>query len=204
MSTTFKDSERYAKAVAMIDAANLEDPRRVSDGEAQHPYELLYARRVLDWIQRLAADASEALLLSGRGQHICRWMIPRERYAMDLKGYLEWRETLKQFHAEKMEAILNEAGYPRSFTARVRGLITKELYPDDSEARTLEDALCLVFLEMQLTDMVKSKPGDRVVEIVRKLWTKMTPVAQRCALALELDEAARATLLRATGNSESP
>ena len=88
------DSERFTKAIRRFDAANAEDPEtEVVEGES-YPRELLYAQRMSAWLERYAPDASEALRLAVRCQHIRRWVIPRRDYPMDRRGYLQWRTTL--------------------------------------------------------------------------------------------------------------
>ena len=89
------DSDRFTAAIAQIDAANAADPNRESYQGRAEPRELLYSRRMSDWLSRLAPDASEALRLAARGQHICRWTIPRGSYPMDRTGYLRWRNECK-------------------------------------------------------------------------------------------------------------
>ena len=72
--------ERYSAAIAAFDQANAEDPNQeVVDGK-EYPKELLYARRMSEMQQRYAPDASEAVRLAVRAQHIQRWKIPRGNY----------------------------------------------------------------------------------------------------------------------------
>ena len=108
----------FQKAIERFDEENGRDPNSEVDGGVPHPRELLYARRLTEWVLRLVPEASESLRLAARCQHICRWMIPRETYPMTRAGYLRWRNDLKQFHAKKSEAILREAGYGEEMIAR--------------------------------------------------------------------------------------
>jgi len=71
------DSDRFTAAIAQIDAANAADPNRESYQGREEPKEILYSRRMSDWLMRLAPDASDALRLAVHGQHICRWTILR-------------------------------------------------------------------------------------------------------------------------------
>ena len=72
------DATRLQAALDRFDAANGADPHRaVADGREQ-PEALLYGRRMTEWLRRLSPDASEALRLAVRCQHLCRWMIPRD------------------------------------------------------------------------------------------------------------------------------
>jgi hypothetical protein len=178
----------FQKAVDLFDAENAHDPNiEVADG-ASHPREWLYARRLTDQVLSLAPDASEALRLAARCQHICRWMIPRSSQPMTRAGYLRWRAELKQFHARKSGEILREAGYSDDMITRVQDLNLKRNFPGDPESRILEDALCLVFLEFQFADLVRKTDDDKIINAVRKTWQKMTPAAHERALLLPFGE----------------
>jgi hypothetical protein len=190
-------SPAFQKAIEQFDAENARDPNtEMSDG-ASHPRECLYAQRLTDWVLKLAPDASEALRLAARCQHICRWMIPRSSQPMTRAGYLRWRNELKQFHARKSGGILREAGYSDEMIARVQDLNLKKNFPDDPESRILEDALCLVFLEFQFADLVRKTDEDKIINAVRKTWQKMTPVARERALLLPFGEKEKALIVRA-------
>jgi hypothetical protein len=54
----------------------------------------------------------------------------------------------------------------------------------------LEDAACLVFLEHGLAEFVRKYPREKVVDVLRKTWRKMTEGGHRAALELELGEVA--------------
>jgi len=70
--------ERFAKAIALFDAANAQDPNQ-DEGQ---PKELLYAKRMTDMIGRFAPEASEVAQLAVRAQHIQRWTVPRSNYPL--------------------------------------------------------------------------------------------------------------------------
>jgi hypothetical protein len=178
------EPERFAAACRQFDLLNSEDPQTEEcDGE-KRPRELLYAERLTRWVLKLAPDAPEALKLAARCQHLRRWMIPRSQYPMTRAGYLQWRSTLKQFHADQSEAVLRESGYPDSVIARVRDLNLKRKLAVDPEMQVLEDALCLVFLEWQLTDLASKTDEEKTVNALRKSWLKMSPAAREHALKL--------------------
>lgn len=152
------------------------------------PRELVYAERLTAWLLRLAPTASEALRLAARCQHICRWQIPRDTYPMDRPGYLKWRTDLKKFHAQKSGEILREIGYPEEMIVRVQELNLKKKFPNDPETQTLEDALCLVFLQFQFADLAAKTPPEKVVTALQKSWAKMSPGARAEALKLNYTE----------------
>ena len=159
-----KHSPAFERAVARFDEENARDPNR-EGGEAR---ELVYARRLAAWVARLAPDASEALQLAARCQHICRWMIPRASQPMTRAGYLRWRAELKEFHAAKAGKILHEAGYDEAMRLRVRDLNLKKNFPYDPEGQVLEDALCLVFLNFNLRNWRRGRRRTKLSTRCRK------------------------------------
>ena len=181
---SYQTSERFKRAIARFDEENSRDPNfEVVDG-VKRSRELLYAERLSNWVGRFAPNASEALLLAARCQHLCRWMIPRNSYPMTRAGYLQWREALKKFHAEKAGEILREVGYPENVIARVQSLNLKKGFPQAEETRVLEDALCLVFLERQFADLASKTSDDKMINALQKAWKKMTPAARKLATEL--------------------
>lgn len=178
------NSERFNEAIRRFDAANSRDPNvEVVNGQS-HPRELIYAQWLTDWMLKLAPQASEALRLAARCQHICRWESPRDAYPMDKAGYLRWRAELKKFHAEKSGTILREVGYDEEMVRRVQELNLKKNHPKDPEVCVLEDALCLVFLERQLAPLAAKAADEKLVNALQKSWKKMTPAAHAEALKL--------------------
>jgi hypothetical protein len=182
-----------------FDDENARDPSRILVDGVDHAHELWYAQRLTEWILRLDPDASEPLLLAARSQHICRWLIPRESYEMTRGGYLRWRNDLKHLHAKKSAEILREVGYDETTIARVVDLNLKKGLGRDQECQVLEDALCLVTLQYQLTELMEKTDRDKMVEILQKTWKKMSNTARARALALPLTEAESALVQQAVG-----
>jgi Domain of unknown function (DUF4202) len=192
-----RDPQKFAAAMHRFDEENSRDPNREIAGGISHPRELLYAERLTNWVLRLCPNASEELRLAARCQHICRWQSPRENYPMTRVGYLKWRADLKKFHAEKSGAILREAGYDEAAVRRVQDLNLKKDFPNDPETRTLEDALCLVFLEFQLAALAAKSDDDKMINALQKSWGKMTGAARTGALKLNYGEREKTLLQRA-------
>lgn len=181
-----RDPVRFQEALRRFDAENAADPNMELVEGAPQPRELVYAKRLFDWVLKLRPDASEALRLAARCQHIGRWMIPRSSYPMDRPGYLRWRNELKAFHARKAEEILREVGYPEDTIIQVQELNLKKNFPKDPDSRVLEDALCLVFLQYQLADLASRTADDKMINALQKSWKKMTAAAHAEALKLPL------------------
>jgi hypothetical protein len=191
------DPQRFTTAIQRFDEENSQDPNQVLIEGIQRPRELIYAQWLTDWILKLSPEASEPLRLAARSQHICRWKIPRSDYPMTRAGYLQWRATLKKFHAQRAGEILHEVGYAEDVVARVQALNLKKDFPNEPESRVLEDALCLVFLEHQLTDLANKTSEDKVITALQKSWQKMTPGAREIAKTLSYPEREVAFLQKA-------
>ena len=180
-------SGRYARAIALFDAANAEDPRMDKGPDGKDvPYELLYAQRMTDMIDRFAPDASEAAKLAVRAQHIQRWKTPRDSYPMDRTGYLQWRTGLYKFHAETAGRLMKEAGYDDETIEQVKMAVGKKGLKVNPDTQLLEDIADLVFIEYYMLGFAGKKPDyseERWLEIIRKTWQKMSPAAHDFALA---------------------
>jgi hypothetical protein len=190
-------NERFQAAIERFDAANNDDPNRELSEGHEYPRELLYAQRMTRWLERLAPDASELLRLAARCQHLCRWLIPRDRYPMDRHGYHRWRTDLARFHAEKAADILRDVGYDEETIRRVQSLVRKERLKLDHEAQLLEDVICLVFLESYFADFSQKHDEEKLITILRKTWKKMSPRGHDAALSLPLSPADRALIEKA-------
>jgi len=110
---------------------------------------------------------------------------------MDRHGYLRWRTTLARFHAGTAAAILRDVGYDDATIQRVQTLLRKERLKRDPEVQCLEDVICLVFLEHYLAAFATQHDEVKVLDILRKTWTKMSPRGHEVALTLPMSPEAR-------------
>ena len=203
MSATGSDQHAFQEAIRRFDEANGADPNTfIIDGKPV-PYELFYAQRLTEWVERLSPRASPALRLAARCQHICRWMIPRNSYPMTRAGYLKWRTDLKQFHAKKSGEIMADSGCSEPLVARVQQLNLKKNLGQDEELQVLEDALCLVTLQYQLTDLVRKTEPEKMLSILQKTWKKMSAQAREEALRLPYPEDQKSLLSQALSAAET-
>jgi len=190
------NEDRFGRALAAIDAANGDDPNTiVVRGEAR-PKELAHAEMVSMWVVALQPDASEALQLAARAHHLRRWTVPRTSYPAGRAGYLRWRRDLHEQHAREVGEILAGVGYDDETIARVQDLVRKRGLGKDPEVQTLEDALCLVFLETQFDDLAARLDSDKLDGVVDKTLKKMSPDAIARVADLDLTPEARARLAR--------
>lgn len=175
---------RYEEACRRFEAAHAEDPQHVEVDGARVPWSVHYHRRMARWLDVLAPEASEPLRLAVRCQHLRRWTVPRADYPTGLTGYKRWRSELARRHAAEASALLRDVGYEPAEIERVGDLLTKKGLRTDPETQLLEDAACLVFLENQLADFAVRHPDDKVIDILRKTWRKMSPAGHAAALGL--------------------
>jgi hypothetical protein len=179
-------SSAFATVLAAIDAANAADPRRAVVRDTRVPAESLYSERMSAWLARLAPEAPELLRIAVRAQHLERWKLPRERYPRDRAGYHAWRRACAGMHAARAGELMAAAGYGDADIARVGALIRKENLRRDPEAQILEDCAALTFLEFYFDSFLDSADLDeeKVVDIVRRTWRKMSHRGQAAATAL--------------------
>ena len=175
---------RYDAAVARFDAVHREDPRAVDVAGSAVPVSIRYHQRMAAWLDELDPDASEALRLAVRCQHLRRWAVPRQDYPAGGAGYKRWRVALALRHADEAEVMLRDVGYGDDVVERVRALLLKKGLRHDPEVQLLEDVACLVFLETELAAFAPRHDDAKLVDILRKTWGKMSPRGHAAAMAL--------------------
>jgi hypothetical protein len=153
------------------------------------------------WLESVCPEADEALQIAARGQHIRRWEVPRDSYPATREGYLKWRTGLYGFHADRVAELMGQVGYEQAMIDRVKTLVQKRGIKSDAGVQTLEDVICLVFLEYYLADFAAAQDADKLVAIVRKTWRKMSERGHELALQLPFPEAIQAVLARALGET---
>jgi len=193
------NNARLQRAIQRFDEENSRDPNAEMAGGVPRPRELVYAERLTGWVLKLCPEPPEELRLAARCQHICRWMIAREKYERTRAGYLRWRNELKKFHAEKTGQILREVGYDQAMVERVQALNLKSGFPGDPLSRVLEDALCLVFLQFQLSELAARSTDEQMINALRKSWNKMTEAGRAEALKLDYGPHERKLIEQALG-----
>lgn len=177
-----------SEAYALFDAANARDPNTVDVDGVPQAKELVFARRLSAAVLALDPEASLPLRLAARCQHIRRWEVPRSTQPMGRAGYLKWRTLLKKFHAAKSAEILRDVGFSEDVIERVQELNLKKNLNSDADCQTLEDALCLVFLEHQFDALIADTEEEKLLGIVRKTWAKMSHRGQQAASKIDFSE----------------
>jgi hypothetical protein len=179
---------RFETAIALIDKANSEDINTFKVADIDYPKELLYSQRMSRKLLQFDPNASKALQIAARAQHICRWKISRNEYPMDRVGYLKWRETLKKMHAELTVKILDKVGYDSQFKNRVKAIVLKKMIKKNEESQTLEDTICLVFLDYYFEEFAAKHEKEKVIDILKKTWVKMSDKGHEAALKLPFSD----------------
>lgn len=189
--------------IASLDAVNAGDPNHIDIDGVRRPKELVHAERMTEWVRRLDAHAGDAQLLAARGHHLRRWSLPRSDYPDGRAGYLRWRTELSKRHADETAAICAEHGVAPATVDRVREIVRKQGLGTDREVQVHEDALCLVFLELQFADLVGRLGRDKGVDVVAKTVRKMSPAGIAAAGSISMGEDLAAVLAEAVGRAST-
>jgi len=176
---------RLEEAFRRFDDANGEDPNFETVNGRSVPKELVYGQRMSARLAVFAPDAPEAVRLAARAQHIRRWEVPRASYPEGRAGYLKWRTDLYKRHGAIAGEIMRAVGYDDEVVHRVQTLLRKRGLKTDPEVQMLEDVACLVFLEHYFHAFAKEQEREKLIQIVKKTWGKMTEKAHAAALRLE-------------------
>jgi hypothetical protein len=178
------DDGRFEATLERFDAAHREDPRSIVVDGVAVPWSAQYHRRLRHWVERLDPEASEPLRLAAACQHIRRWEVPRSDYDEGRRGYRRWRSDLSKRHAEIARGVLSDVGYDEDTIVRVETFLQKIGLARDPEVQLFEDAICMVFFEMDYTDLVAKHDDEKMIDILRRTWAKMSPIGHEAALAL--------------------
>ena len=165
---------KLSKALRLIDEANQKDPTLIDvDGESL-PAEYVYGSRMSSILHEYLKDPDPYLQIAARGQHIERWKTPRSEFDEGKKGYFQWRNQLKTFHAERVREIMEHVGYGEIACDRVSDLIRKKGLAHDLEVQKLEDVIVIVFLRYYAEDFLEKHPREKGLDIMAKTARKMS------------------------------
>ncbi|MGC1429237.1 MAG: DUF4202 domain-containing protein [Albidovulum sp.] len=167
------------RTLAAIDAANDADPDRREGGPAAR----LYGERMTAELEQLFPDATDALRIAARGQHIERWTSPRAAYPEGREGYLTWRRDLAAFHARRVGELMAAEGYGAETIDEVGRMIRKEGIKRNAEVQALEDVICFTFLRWYFHPFAEGRDPEGMLKIVGKTARKMSARARARALS---------------------
>ena len=180
----------YHQTIALIDAANNQDPNIEVHEGSNIPKELLYSQRMTAALTQFNPEASELLHIAARGQHIERWTSLRSDYPEGRTGYKQWRAELWLFHAKRVAELMAQAGYGEEACERAKYLTQKRGIKHDPESQCLEDVICLVFIEHYMAAFASKSGYDeaKLIDIIQKTWAKMSDKGHAAALQLPLSQ----------------
>ena len=179
---------KLTQAFELFDTYNQQDPTSFIWEGTSYPQEYFMALKLHEWVEKLMPEASEPLLLASRSQHIGRWTVARNSYPEGKVGYLTWRKDLGKFHAKTAGELMAQVGYDAEMIERTQQIILKQRIKQDAEVQTIENALCLVFLEYQYEAFHPKHEADKVIDILKKSLLKMDAHGHSFALKLSFSE----------------
>lgn len=183
-----KDSDAFDKARADIFKAHDEDPNKTTVEGKEMPYETHYAQKMEFYLAKRSPDASDVLRLAVCAQHFRRWEVPRSDYPMTKIGYHSWRTHLKKRQAKLVGEIM-DLYFPSDDTKRCMALIEKEgLRQGEDEVQVLEDVACLVFVDDQFDQFKEKHDEQKIINILKKTWGKMSKEGQDMALEIPMTD----------------
>jgi len=187
-------AQRFAAAVAAIDAANSADPGAVEvRGAGPRPLALVHGELAAEWVGVLSPDAGELVSLAARAHHLRRWELPRTQYAAGRAGYLQWKRDQRKRHAGDIGALLAGVGYEPDDIVQVQAMVLRQ----GPGGQLVEDAACLVFIETQLAAVATQLDRDHLLDVIRKTASKMSPAALAAVSSMPLGEVERSLLVEA-------
>ncbi len=190
-------NERYAVAIAAIDAANADDPTRIVVRGVEHALAQAHGVLAAEWVADLHPDADETWLLAARAHHLKRWELPRSTYEAGRSGYLKWKRDQRRRHADDTAILLAVVGYDDATIQRVQALVRRDHLATDPGSQAIEDAACLAFVETQLADVATKLDRTHLIDVLRKTATKMTPAGAAAIERIPLGDTERDLLAEA-------
>ncbi|MCJ1314120.1 hypothetical protein MMC25_007800 [Agyrium rufum] len=190
-------SQQCIETLRRIDEAHAQDPSKITVAEQEVPYELHYAQKMSHYLHLRCPGASDLVQIAIRAQHLKRWEVPRSSYPMTKVGYHSWRTFLKKRQAAIAADICKNSGYSEEEAGRVAEMIRKENFKQDEETQVLEDVACLVFLDDQFEAFEKEHNEEKIVNILKKTWGKMSDEGHRLALEIDMSPRAKDLVIKA-------
>src|SRR6478609_1937671 len=181
-------ADQFKKAIEAFDAYNQNDPNKEEYKGKMYSKEVLYAERMTDRLNQFAPNAPDYIKLAARCQHIGRWEIARDRFPMDKKGYLQWRNQEKIHHAKIAEEILKACGYDNETIDKVKFLLLKKELFTNVDTQLMEDVICLVFIEFYIEAFAAKHDDEKMVDIVKKTLKKMSPEGIAATSGIKISE----------------
>lgn len=175
-------------AIRQFAAIGNSDPRRITWHGVELPRQLGESACLWQYIQQLSPSPSVALRLSAHCQHLRRFAYPRQAFAAGRDGYLAWRTDAAHQSAAESTAIMRRCGIDEALVEQVVAILTKQDRRHRADVQTMEDALCLSFLQLDALEFAAKHEPSEVLKILRRTWLKMSPVGHDLALTESFPE----------------
>ena len=182
------ENKRLTSTLAAIDSINADDPNTTMLENSEQPNELIYGQRMSACLNSYWPEASEYLQIAVRAQHIKRWHLKRADFPAGKAGYLNWRKQLGIFHAELTKEIMIENNYSEEEGHQTYDIVRKAKLKSNQDSQTLEDVACLVFLLHYFAPFAEKHSDEKIIDIVKKTWKKMSDKGHEIALSHTLPE----------------
>ena len=182
------DQKTLNAVLTDIDNINLQDPNQISANSETVPKEWIYGKQMTGWLEKITDSPSAVLQIACRAQHIKRWAIPRADHPEGRSGYKKWRTELAKMHAEVTDKIMESHNLGLEERQQVKDLLQKKRLKVNPETQTLEDVACLVFLEFYLAEFSTKHSEEKLIDIIKKTWIKMSDNGHKHALTINYSE----------------
>lgn len=189
----------FENVLAQLTVAHQKDPNRETWNNEVFPAEWLYIRRITERLKSFSPEASTELIIAANCQHLCRWEIERTSFPEGRIGYYQWRNYLSDYQFQKAREIILGAGFGAEFADRVKLIVKKENIFTNPEAQTLEDVVCLVFMEFYLDDFIRAKSELNMATVILKTWNKMSEKGHQEALKIQFSDETLPVIKRVLG-----
>jgi hypothetical protein len=168
------------RALALLDAANAEDPNHLIADGGPVPRAMWQGIRATYWLAHMTSAPSPALALAARAHHLRRWEILRADYPEGRAGYHRWKRAAREHNAASLrDALVPHVGgeLTPAVIMRAATLVQRSELGHDAETQFVEDVACLVFLETQYDELIVKLGPEKVAAAVEKTLKKMSPEA---------------------------
>ena len=173
------------------------DPNKESINGIDYPAELLYAQRMADALAKYVPDASKPLQLAAWSHHIMRWEVARSLYPMGKSGYYQWRQHVLKHQLKVTKDVLTEVGISSAEVDLVTTYMQKDNRRTCTEAQTVEDIACVVFVVYYLEAFAQKHSEEKVIDIIRKTMLKVSEKGKVYLSKLALNSSLNALLAKA-------
>lgn len=188
---------QYHKAIIAIEQIHSKDITQEQHNGSLIPAEFLYGKRMLKTLELVSPESSYAMKLAVQCQHLQRWGVPRSSYTYDRRGYHEWRREVMKYQLEQTINLLSSISIDEIDIKWIAQVINAQENKADSNGLIIMDTACLVFLKWYMEPFAKKHESEKVLDILKKTFRKMSTDAQNLISKLDLPESSLQVLNQA-------